>query len=166
MTATSAELLTTRVSAATAGTELLAAELEGPDGAADRVECGSPGGTVTEAGVRLNVNGALQDIGAWLHGTGAAGIFNLMEDTATAEISRAQLWQWIHRGAALEDGRKADEALYRAWAAEERAGIRAMEGRPPDGSDRLDEAGRILDELVIGGEFTECLTGIAYDHLV
>ena len=66
-----------------------------------------PGGQITEAGVRANVSVALQYLNAWLQGTGAAAINNLMEDAATAEISRAQLWQWIHNGA-THRGRRAD----------------------------------------------------------
>ena len=64
----------------------------------------SPGGTITEAGLRTNVSVALQYLDTWLRGTGAAAINNLMEDAATAEISRAQLWQWIRHGATTEDG--------------------------------------------------------------
>src|SRR5690606_41433294 len=60
---------------------------------------GVPGGTITEAGLRLNISVALQYLNAWLMGNGAAAINNLMEDAATAEISRSQLWQWIHHGA-------------------------------------------------------------------
>ena len=63
-----------------------------------------PGGQITEAGVRANVSVAMQYLNAWLLGTGAAAINNLMEDAATAEISRAQLWQWIHNGATTEAG--------------------------------------------------------------
>src|SRR6202043_843045 len=71
-----------------------------------------PGGTVTEAGFRNNVNVALQYLNSWLSGNGAAAIFNLMEDVATAEIARSQLWQWIHNGARLADGRAVSTALY------------------------------------------------------
>src|SRR5439155_17005847 len=71
-----------------------------------------PGGTITEAGVRNNVSVALQYLDAWLQGTGAAAIFNLMEDAATAEISRAQLWQWIHHRARLDSSEAVTGALY------------------------------------------------------
>src|SRR5712672_868502 len=78
-----------------------------------------PGGTITEAGFRNNVNVALQYVNSWLMGNGAASIFNLMEDAATAEISRAQLWQWIKNKAKLDDGRTATGDLYRKVRDEE-----------------------------------------------
>src|SRR6202043_1295205 len=90
-----------------------------------------PGGTVTEAGFRNNINVALQYLNSWLTGNGAAAIFNLMEDVATAEIARSQLWQWIHNQAKLSDGRPVTTALYRSVRGEELA---ALEG---DGSGRL-----------------------------
>jgi malate synthase len=78
-----------------------------------------PGGQVTEAGFRNNVNVGLQYLSSWLSGNGAAAIFNLMEDVATAEIARSQLWQWIHNGAKLADGRAATVPLYRQIREEE-----------------------------------------------
>ncbi|AFD27111.1 malate synthase A [Deinococcus gobiensis] len=71
-----------------------------------------PQGTVTEAGVRTNINVGIQYLAAWLRGSGAVPIHNLMEDAATAEISRAQLWQWLHHGAELEDGRTLTPELF------------------------------------------------------
>jgi len=118
-----------------------------------------PGGTVTEAGFRNNVNVALQYLSSWLSGNGAAAIFNLMEDVATAEIARSQLWQWIHNGASLADGRPATAALYETVKAEELARL----GGP--GTGRLREAAEILDGLVANEEFTEFLTLPAYPHL-
>ena len=118
-----------------------------------------PGGTVTEAGFRNNVNVALQYLSSWLSGNGAAAIFNLMEDVATAEIARSQLWQWIHNGASLVDGRPATAALYETVKAEELARL----GGP--GTGRLREAAEILDGLVPNEEFTEFLTLPAYPHL-
>ena len=118
-----------------------------------------PGGTVTEAGFRNNVNVALQYLSSWLSGNGAAAIFNLMEDVATAEIARSQLWRWIHNGASLADGRPATAALYETVKAEELARL----GGP--GTGRLREAAEILDGLVPNEEFTEFLTLPAYPHL-
>ncbi len=118
-----------------------------------------PGGSVSEAGFRNNVNVALQYLNSWLLGNGAAAIFNLMEDVATAEISRSQLWQWIHNGAALSDGRKVTLDLYRRVRAEELA---ALGGET---AGRLREAAEILDELVEKPEFTEFLTFPAYRRL-
>ena len=119
-----------------------------------------PGGTVTEAGFRNNVNVALQYLNSWLTGNGAAAIFNLMEDVATAEIARSQLWQWIHNGATLADGRPVTRALYEQIQAEERGKLGGG-----DGSGRLREAVEILDALVEGEKFTEFLTLPAYRYL-
>jgi malate synthase len=119
-----------------------------------------PGGEITEGGVRQNVSVALQYLDAWLQGTGAAAIANLMEDTATAEISRAQLWQWLHQGARLADGRVIDEGLYAAVRDEELA---KLGGR---GTGRLGDATEILDQLVLSEEFAPFLTEIAYPKLV
>ncbi|MEO8584984.1 MAG: malate synthase A [Acidobacteriota bacterium] len=118
-----------------------------------------PNGTVTEAGFRLNINVTLQYLNSWLLGNGAAAIFNLMEDAATAEISRAQLWQWLHRGAALADGRPATAELYRAVRAEELARLGGSE------SGRLGEAANLLDSLVLDQGFADFLTLPAYGLL-
>jgi malate synthase len=118
-----------------------------------------PGGTVTEAGVRGNVNVGLQYLNSWLSGNGAAAIFNLMEDVATAEISRSQLWQWIHNKARLSDGRPVTQALYETIRGEEVARL----GGPATG--HLGEAAEILDGLVGSHEFPEFLTLSAYKHL-
>jgi len=118
-----------------------------------------PGGEVTAAGVRQNVGVTLEYLDAWLGGWGAAAIANLMEDTATAEISRAQLWQWRTRGARLADGRAVDGDLYRAVRDEEQARLGGRE------RGHLGAAADILDRLVLGDDFTEFLTWIAYDYL-
>jgi malate synthase len=118
-----------------------------------------PGATVTEAGVRGNVNVGLQYLNSWLSGNGAAAIFNLMEDVATAEISRSQLWQWIHNDARLSDGRPVTRELYETVRGEEIARL----GGPATG--RLGEAAEILDGLVASDEFPEFLTLSAYERL-
>jgi malate synthase len=118
-----------------------------------------PGGEITEAGMRLNINVALQYLNAWLLGNGAAAIYNLMEDTATAEISRAQLWQWVHNGATLSDGRTIDKALYKTFRNEELEKLGGVE------QGRYKEAVEILDQLVFADTFIEFLTLVAYDYL-
>lgn len=127
--------------------------------AADLLDFQIEGGTVSEAGVRQNVGVALEYLDAWLGGWGAAAIADLMEDTATAEISRAQLWQWRTRAARLADGRTFDEALYRTIRDDELA---RLGGR---GKGHLAAAVDLLDRLVLGDDFTEFLTLIAYDAL-
>ncbi|MDQ3650838.1 MAG: malate synthase A [Acidobacteriota bacterium] len=117
------------------------------------------GGRVTEAGVRNNVSVGLQYLNSWLMGSGAAAISNLMEDVATAEISRAQLWQWVRAGVSLDDGRAVTKELYEQIREEELAKLGGKE------VGRVGEAAEVLDELVLGDEFTEFLTFIAYKYL-
>ncbi len=118
-----------------------------------------PEGRVTEAGVRANVSVALQYLEAWLAGNGAAAINNLMEDTATAEISRAQLWQWIRHGAQLAAGPRMDEAVYQRIRDEELARLGGA------GRGQHQAAAEILDRLVLNPEFIEFLTFVAYPYL-
>jgi malate synthase len=125
-----------------------------------------PDASISEAGLRNNISVALQYLESWLRGTGALGIFNLMEDTATAEISRAQIWQWLHApGASLADGRRIGTALYRAAVAREMETIKAQHGGERLASGTLALAERLLDELVSREDFAEFLTLRAYDHL-
>jgi malate synthase len=113
------------------------------------------GGRVSEAGVRQNVSVALQYLASWLGGNGAAAINNLMEDAATAEISRSQLWQWRVAGTKLDDGRSVTGGLYTAIRDEELVRLRtAAGGEVPN----LADAAQVLDDLVLDDEFTEFLT--------
>ncbi|MGI8975203.1 MAG: malate synthase A [Thermomicrobiales bacterium] len=116
-----------------------------------------PGSTITEAGVRTNVNVAIQYIAAWLNGTGAAAINNLMEDAATAEISRAQLWQWIHHDQSTDDGTPITRERYGAIRDEELAKL--------VGDFPFAEAAALLDQLVLSDEFLTFLTLPAYERL-
>lgn len=117
-----------------------------------------PSSTITEAGLRNNISVALQYIESWLRGTGAVAIFNLMEDAATAEISRSQLWQWVHHpDAALEDGRKITPELYTRLANEETAAL--------GGDGKFILARQLLDDLVLSAEYKEFLTVEAYEYL-
>lgn len=118
-----------------------------------------PGGQITEAGLRNNVSVALQYLNSWLLGNGAAAIYNLMEDAATAEISRAQLWQWIHHDARLEDGRAITADLYATMRDAEVARLGAIPGN------RLHDAATILDQLVLNETFVDFLTLPAYSYL-
>jgi len=114
------------------------------------------GGSVSEAGVRININVALQYLERWLSGVGAAAIHNLMEDAATAEISRAQLWQWIHHGTQLTNGEKMSAEVYQRIRREE---LDSLVG-PITG--RYAAASKLLDDLVLNREFEEFLTLPAY----
>ena len=119
-----------------------------------------PEGRVTEAGARANVSVGLAYLASWLGGNGAAAIDNLMEDAATAEISRSQLWQWRARGVALDDGAPLTAARYASLRDEELARLRAA---APDAAWR--DAAELLDALVLSEEFAEFLTLDAYSRL-
>jgi malate synthase len=123
------------------------------------LDIGVPGGKITDAGLRLNISVALQYINAWLNGNGAAAINNLMEDAATAEISRSQLWQWIHQGAKLDDGRTITAELYNQLRDEELAKLGGSS------ASRYEESAELLDKLVLSKEFVEFLTYSAYELL-
>ena len=113
-------------------------------------------GTRTAAGLRLNIDVGLQYLAAWLGGQGCVPIYNLMEDAATAEISRSQVWQWLRHGLSTSDGEKVTEGRVRAILAE------LVEKSPHA---RAREAGAILDRLMTADEFTEFLTLPAYEVL-
>jgi malate synthase len=121
------------------------------------------GGRVTAAGVRTNIDVALQYLEAWLRGFGAVAIHNLMEDTATAEISRAQLWQWLAQRVELAEGVRFDAEYYRRVRDEVLQTLVAARGAE---SSRLTEAAALLDDLVLSSEFAEFLTIPGYQHLI
>lgn len=134
--------------------------------AADLLDFRVPGGKITEAGVRNNLSVAVQYLESWLRGNGAVAIFNLMEDTATAEISRSQLWQWVHSGKArLEDGRAVDLELVLRWLPEELEKVRGAVGEQAFRAGKYDRAEALLRKLVTEKAFVEFLTLIAYDQL-
>jgi malate synthase len=129
---------------------------EVPADAAALLDLRVPGGRITEAGVRNDISVAVQYVESWLRGTGAVAIFNLMEDAATAEIARGQLWQWRRHGATLDDDRPVTAELYRALRDDELGKLRRFEG------DRFDDARALIDRLVLDDEFAEFLTIPAY----
>ena len=115
------------------------------------------GGLVTEEGVRMNVEVAMRYLESWLRGTGAVAIHNLMEDAATAEISRTQLWQWIRHGAEIDGAGPMTREYYQRVRAEELARLQASAGAVS----RVTDAAALLDALVLG-EFEEFLTVVGY----
>jgi malate synthase len=124
-----------------------------------------PEAPITEGGVRLNISVAIQYVGAWLAGQGAVPIHNLMEDAATAEISRSQLWQWIRSPkGTLDDGRKVSKAMVATMIPEELQKIRASLG-DAFGAGRYDAAAKLLADLVDDDAFVEFLTLPAYAML-
>ncbi len=132
----------------------------------DLVHFEIPRASITEKGMRTNINVGIQYIESWLQGVGAAAIFNLMEDAATAEISRSQIWQWLHRhDTTLDDGRSIDMALYRQLVDEEMQQIRELVGSQRFDSGRFDDARRIFDRVATDDDFAEFFTLVAYDEL-
>ncbi|MFQ5872619.1 MAG: malate synthase A [Dehalococcoidia bacterium] len=122
-----------------------------------------PEGEITDAGFRSNISVALQYLQAWIQGRGAVALNWMMEDTATAEIARAQLWQWVWRGARLSDGHLVTQSLYHEIRAEEVAKL--IDGRGTDGVGHLDKAVELLDDLITNPEFIEFLTIPGYRYL-
>jgi malate synthase len=124
-----------------------------------------PRGTRTEEGLRHNIRVGVQYMAAWLDGLGCVPLYNLMEDAATAEISRAQVWQWIHHGATLEDGRHVTPELFRQELAEEMARLE-QEGAPQRyGVEQFARARQLFERLSATPTFEEFLTLPAYEAL-
>lgn len=123
-----------------------------------------PAGPITAAGVRRNARVAFLYLTAWLEGNGCVPIDHLMEDAATAEIARSQLWQWIHHGATCEDGRPVDLVLFREYLRAEREAFRAS---PENAKDLpyADRAAEVLDAVVASANFVEFITSYAYPQL-
>jgi malate synthase len=125
-----------------------------------------PGGAITEQGLRTNINVGLQYMAAWLAGSGAVPIYNLMEDAATAEISRSQIWQWIrHPAGVLEDGRKVTVELFRQMLDEELPKIEAEVGAEAYAVGKYGQARQLLTDLTASDEFVEFLTIPGYEYL-
>jgi malate synthase len=124
-----------------------------------------PNGEITEAGLRNNVSVGIQYIESWLRGTGAAAIFNLMEDAATAEISRSQVWQWVHHGATMSNGQRITRELVQQVEEEELDKIRQATSPDARTGQRLDEARTLFDEVALSEQFVEFLTLPAYGHI-
>lgn len=123
----------------------------------------TPAGTITEAGVRKNIFVGVQYLAAWLSGYGAAAIHHLMEDAATAEISRAQLWQWLRYRVEMADGRTLNEDLFETFFAEERE--RLLSETPAQWAGRLDQAAHLFHGLVKRETLADFLTTEAYPLL-
>jgi malate synthase len=120
-----------------------------------------PEGPITEAGLRTNISVGVQYLGAWLNGIGCVPINNLMEDAATAEISRSQVWQWIHSAnGVLDDGRKVDAELFRTMLAEE---LEKIHGKYPESlASYFDRAAVLFDDISTSEDFVDFLTLPAY----
>ncbi|HVU11997.1 MAG TPA: malate synthase A [Phototrophicaceae bacterium] len=122
-------------------------------------------GDITEQGLRWNLRVGIQYLEAWLGGNGCVPLYHLMEDAATAEISRSQVWQWLHHHVMLKDGRTVDEALYGRIFEEEMDAIRAEIGDQRFSDGHFARAAQLFDEMIRKAEFTEFLTLPAYADL-
>jgi malate synthase len=131
--------------------------------AAQLLDVAATPGAVTEAGVRGNVSVALQYLEAWLRGNGAVGINNLMEDAATAEISRSQVWQWIHNGVRLDDGTAVTPELVHRLEDEELAALRSALGDEAWAASRFDDARKLFERVALADDFADFLTVPAYE---
>jgi len=126
-----------------------------------------PKSPITEQGLRININIGIQYLGAWLAGTGCVPIFNLMEDAATAEISRAQIWHWIRSAhGVMEDGRKVSKALFREFVPQELAKVRDMLGEKGYAAGKYEEGAKMFEQLTLADEFVEFLTLPAYEYII
>jgi len=124
--------------------------------AADLLDIGSAGGTVTDAGLRANVSVAVRYLEAWLRGTGAVAIDNLMEDAATAEISRSQVWQWVRQGVVTTSGSTITAALVDDVLTSVLAEVERADG------DRYDDAADLFRQVALADDFPTFLTVPAY----
>ena len=122
-------------------------------------------GEVTEAGLRGNISVGIQYLESWLRGSGAVGINNLMEDAATAEISRSQVWQWLHNGVELSTGETVTRALVEQMIEEEMASIREKVGEEQFAKGRWDDARSTFTEMALADEYADFLTLPAYERM-
>ena len=124
-----------------------------------------PGGEITRAGLRTNVNVGLRYLASWLSGVGAAAIDNLMEDAATAEISRSQIWQWVANGARLSSGEVVSASMAREAIDAEMATLRGQLGEAAFDEYRFEEARALFERVALAPDFVEFLTLPAYELL-
>ena len=122
-------------------------------------------GEVTEAGLRSNISVGIQYLEAWLRGSGAVAIFNLMEDAATAEIARSQVWQWLHNSVELSNGETVTRELVERVIEEELAKIRETVGEDAYARGRWEDSRALFTEMALSDDFTEFLTLPAYDRM-
>ena len=124
-----------------------------------------PEGERTEAGLRTNIRVSIQYIEGWISGTGCVPIYGLMEDAATAEISRASIWQWIHNKKTLSNGKLVTKNLFREILKEELQVVRTEVGEERFADGRYSEAVTMMDKITTGDEMVDFLTLPAYEHL-
>jgi malate synthase len=124
-----------------------------------------PKGRITEEGIRKNINVGILYIESWLRGNGAAAIYNLMEDAATAEISRTQVWLWLHKSIQLENQNIFNEEMYQQLKKEELEKIKSLVGERNFMDGKFNLAIELFDQLVLSKDYKEFLTLSAYKHI-
>ena len=133
--------------------------------AADLLDVAATPGEATEEGLRNDVSVAIQYLSSWLRGNGAVAVFNLMEDVATAEIARAQVWQWLHNDVKLADGQTVTRELVKRVTDEEMAKLREQVGEEVWAASRAAEARELFERVALSDDFIDFLTLPAYEHL-
>jgi malate synthase len=133
--------------------------------AADLLDVKSTPGDITEEGLRNNIAVGIRYLESWLRGSGAVGIFNLMEDAATAEISRSQVWQWLHNDVELSNGTRVTRELVEKLIEEEMQRIRDEVGKEAFGKGRWDDARSTYTEMALSDDYAEFLTLPAYERM-
>src|SRR3954467_1895091 len=129
------------------------------------LDVASTPGEITEEGLRANISVGIQYLESWLRGSGAVGINNLMEDAATAEISRSQVWQWLHNGVRLSDGETVTRELVERLVDEEMSAIAASRGNAGLSEGRWDDARALFIETALADEYPDFLTLPAYERM-
>ncbi|MEO5922578.1 MAG: malate synthase A [Bryobacteraceae bacterium] len=124
-----------------------------------------PEGAITEQGLKMNVDVGIQYLESWLRGSGCVPIYNLMEDAATAEISRTQVWQWMHNGAQLSDGRKVTGAMIRDVIKEQLEKIHGLVGDARYDAGKYPQAAALFEQMMVSPECKDFLTSEAYRYL-
>jgi malate synthase len=124
-----------------------------------------PDGAITKAGVETNIDVGIQYLESWLLGNGCVPIYNLMEDAATAEISRTQLWQWVRHGAKMDDGRVVDAELVSKTIPQQLEKIRGLLGERRYDSGKFDVAAKLFKEITLSKDCPDFLTLPAYELL-
>jgi malate synthase len=133
--------------------------------AADLLDVAATPGEVTEQGLRSNISVGIQYLQAWLRGRGAVGIYNLMEDAATAEIARSQVWQWLHTGTTLADGRTVTRELVDSLLESEMGNIEETVGEQAFSDGGWDAARDLFTEMAISDDYADFLTLPAYERM-
>ena len=131
---------------------------------ADLLSVSKTPGTITEAGLRNDISVGIQYLASWLGGNGAVGIFNLMEDAATAEIARSQVWQWLHNDILLEDGPKVTRERVEDMIDEELTNIREQYGEEFN-AERFGQATALFTEVALADNYIDFLTIPAYERM-